>query len=75
MSMKRILDQALSKPEKKLSRFDRNWRPDEGDERSYVYRRGYWECLEEAPWTDEDEAALEEHEERKRERIARENEY
>lgn len=30
---------------------------------------------EELPWTDEDEAALEEHEEQKRIRIAESNEY
>lgn len=32
-------------------------------------------ATEELPWTDEDEAGLEEYEERKRQRIAEANEY
>lgn len=37
---------------------------------------GVCRCLdEEEQWTDEDEAALEDYEERKRRRIAEENEY
>lgn len=37
----------------------------------------YWDewATEELPWTDEDEAALEEWEEQRRQRIAEANEY
>lgn len=38
-----------------------------------AYDDEFWE--DERPWTDEDEAGLERHEERKRERIALANEY
>lgn len=56
------------------TRWQYKWVPDPDDEREYAWRNGYWE---EIGFDDQevDEDALEEHEERKRERIARANEY
>lgn len=71
-----------------LPRTSRDWVPPDDDEYTYAYRGGRWVRLDDdergfsklfrevlGEWTDEDEAGLEEFEERRRERIARENEY
>lgn len=57
-----------------LTRWDYNWRPDPDDDHDYAWRHGYWEEMgfEDLPV---DEDALEEYEIKKRERIARQNEY
>jgi hypothetical protein len=49
-------------------------RPPHDDDNDYVWRNGQWQ-LDEPELTDAEETALEEWEERRRERIARENEY
>lgn len=64
----------MAEDKRKLSRWDYNWRPDPEDDNDYAWRRGYWELI---GFDDQevDEDALEEHEERRRERIALANEY
>lgn len=54
-----------------LPRTSRDWVPHD-DEYTYAYRHGRWVRLDEP---EIDEGALEAWEERRRERIARENEY
>jgi hypothetical protein len=58
---------------RKLTRRDYNWYPDVDDDNDYVWRHGAWEVDNRDEEVDED--ALEEWEEKRRERIARQNEY
>ncbi len=56
------------------SRRSRDWVPPDDDEYTYVYRGGRWVRLDDDE-PDVDEDALEAFEDRRRERIGRENEY
>lgn len=61
-------------PQPHLTRTSRDWVPPDDDEYTYVKRHGRWVRLDDGD-DDVDEDALEEFEDRRRQRIAERNEY